>query len=365
MGPMGPKIAISYRRSDSQDITGRIFDRLSQHFGKDSVFRDIDNILPGIDFRVQISEALRATDVLLVVIGPKWFGHAEGEGARIDNAADPVRIEVETALQRDIPVIPVLVGTMTMPTTAQLPDSLKDFAYRHAVTIDGGRDFDHHLTGLIRALEKLLERKAGLAGPKQVSEEPATQTRQSSGVVPPASANTLAADVIKPSAAARQKETLHVSKESLLEQLQSRWRSDDRIARALGGALVSWGSIAQWVYFSWDFWGEYGYLLNFWGGIGIFNQILVVGWLSGLISVVAGVVILLQPRRYRSLYLAAATALAIFTAFDLLGWVVVAIFKYSPPYSSFIAFGGLMGMTSLALASICFGAARDLRAHRS
>src|ERR1700733_1119442 len=98
---MVPKIAISYRRSDSQDITGRIFDRLQQHFGKDSIFRDIDNIRPGIDFRVQISEALRTTDVLLVVVGPKWFGRAKGADSRIDNKADPVRIEVETALQRD------------------------------------------------------------------------------------------------------------------------------------------------------------------------------------------------------------------------------------------------------------------------
>ena len=60
-----PKIAISYRGSDSQDITGQICDRLSHSFG--AVFRDTDNIRPGVDFRVQIADALQTTDVLLLV----------------------------------------------------------------------------------------------------------------------------------------------------------------------------------------------------------------------------------------------------------------------------------------------------------
>lgn len=150
------KIAISYRRSDSQDITGRVFDRLVEHFGKDTVFRDIDNIRPGIDFRKQIADALRTAEVLIVVVGPRWLGRSKGGEVRMDNEADPVRIEVETALGRGIPVIPLLVGGSTMPTTPQLPGSLRDFAYRHAVTVDGGRDFDHHVAGLVRALDELL-----------------------------------------------------------------------------------------------------------------------------------------------------------------------------------------------------------------
>ncbi|HUD86964.1 MAG TPA: TIR domain-containing protein, partial [Xanthobacteraceae bacterium] len=150
------KIAISYRRSDSQDITGRIFDRLVQHYGKSTVFRDIDNIQPGIDFRIQIAEALRTTDVLLVIVGPRWFSRIKGIENRIDNEADPVRIEVEIALKREIPIIPVLVGGMRMPEVGQLPASLRDFSYRHAVTVDSARDFDYHVDGLIGALDRIL-----------------------------------------------------------------------------------------------------------------------------------------------------------------------------------------------------------------
>jgi hypothetical protein len=151
-----PKITISYRRADSQDITGRIFDRLVQRFGKESIFRDIDSIRPGIDFREQIEETLQTSDVLLAIVGPRWVGHARGAEARIDNDADFVRIEVAIALKRKIPVVPVLVGGTKMPTTRQLPDDLKSFAFRHAVTVDSDRDFDHHMNGLMRALDGLL-----------------------------------------------------------------------------------------------------------------------------------------------------------------------------------------------------------------
>jgi uncharacterized protein YecT (DUF1311 family) len=160
------KIAISYRRSDSQDITGRIFDRLAQQYGRDTVFRDIDSIRPGIDFRTQIADALTATDVLLVIVGPRWLGRGEGVASRMDNESDPVRVEVEMALKRDIPVIPVLVSGMKMPEAGQLPASLKDFAFRHAVEVDGRRDFDHHIDGLIRTLDQFFASK-GMALPGQ------------------------------------------------------------------------------------------------------------------------------------------------------------------------------------------------------
>jgi uncharacterized protein YecT (DUF1311 family) len=168
------KIAISYRRSDSQDITGRIFDRLVQHFGKDTVFRDIDSIQPGIDFRTQIAEALRTTDVLLVVVGSAWFGQGKDKANRINNEADPVRIEVETALKRDIPIVPILVGGTRMPESHELPQSLRDFAYRHAVTVDGGRDFDHHMEGLVRSLHRMLHvPQGGEAGTARAALSPA------------------------------------------------------------------------------------------------------------------------------------------------------------------------------------------------
>ena len=162
------KIAISYRRTDS-DVTGRIFDRFVQRYGKDSVFRDIDNIPFGIDFRKVVNDALRGTDVLIAIVGPNWRGTRKRGGARIDDANDLVRIEVETALQRNIPVIPALVGGAMMPKPTELPDGLRDFSFRNAAKIDSGRNFDTDIERLMRSMDRLLEGKTVETAPAETT----------------------------------------------------------------------------------------------------------------------------------------------------------------------------------------------------
>ena len=158
-----PHIIISYRRSDSDVISGRIRDRLAGHYGNDSVFMDIDSIPFGLDFREHIKNALLENDMLLAIIGPHWTSGGAAS-PRILEETDPVRIEVETALQRGIPVIPVLVGGATMPQPAELPDSLKNLAYRNAAEVDGGRDFHQHMDRLIRSMDRLLAGKSTSPG---------------------------------------------------------------------------------------------------------------------------------------------------------------------------------------------------------
>src|SRR5262249_52167157 len=150
------KITISYRRDDSMDITGRIFDRLTSRYGRETVFRDIDSIPPGLHFRKHIQSSIEDSDVLMVAVGPGWTGGSRHGHPRIHAETDYVRIEVETALNRHIPVIPLLVGGADMPQPSQLPENIREFAYRNAVQIDSGRDFDHHMNGLIRATDKIL-----------------------------------------------------------------------------------------------------------------------------------------------------------------------------------------------------------------
>src|SRR6516225_6982109 len=148
-----PRITISYRREDSLDITGRIFDRLAGHFGREAVFRDIDSIPLGADFRRHIERVLDESDIILAIVGPRWIGH---EYPRLASPADPVRFEIETALRKDKPLIPVLVSRAVMPHPDVLPDSLHDFAYRNAVQVDSGQDFDVHVGRLIRGMERIL-----------------------------------------------------------------------------------------------------------------------------------------------------------------------------------------------------------------
>jgi hypothetical protein len=152
------KIVLSYRRMDSDAIAGRIRDRLVIHFGDKAVFMDIDSIEAGKDFRSEIGAALKATDVLVAVIGPRWFGPSRA-APRLSQEDDPVRVELEIALREAIPVIPVLVGGAKMPAVPDLPASLAPLAFRNAIEVDTGRDFHAHVSRLIRSMEQIVVAK--------------------------------------------------------------------------------------------------------------------------------------------------------------------------------------------------------------
>ena len=150
-----PRIVSSYRRKDVPSITGRVFDRLVARYGKDSVLIDIAAIPPGMDFRDWIDQTLHDADVMLVMVGPKWLGPNRRGSARIQDPKDWPRIEVETALTKEIPIIPVLLGGAKRPTKDQLPRSLENFAFRHAAEVDEGQDFHQHVDRLVAAIDSI------------------------------------------------------------------------------------------------------------------------------------------------------------------------------------------------------------------
>ena len=160
-----PHITISYRRANSDAMAGRIRDRLADYYGPDSIFIDIDSIPVGVDFREQIKRELSKNDALLVLVGPKWRGAGKGGRARINDENDPVRVEVETALARGIPVVPILVNGATMPKPNELPESLRNFSFHNAATVDAGQDFHPHMERLIRSLDRVLGRESAPPAP--------------------------------------------------------------------------------------------------------------------------------------------------------------------------------------------------------
>jgi hypothetical protein len=149
-----PKIAISYRRDDTLPITGRIYDRLAARYGEANIFRDIDAQHAGVDFRRKIDRYFGACDVALAIIGPKWLGPKPDGSLRIRDAGDYVRYEIESGLKRDIPVIPILIDKTPMPAEADLPDTMKGFAYHEAVDVSSDADFKNHLSNLIQQLDR-------------------------------------------------------------------------------------------------------------------------------------------------------------------------------------------------------------------
>jgi len=149
-----PRIFISYRRDDSAYVAAMLHERLTRQFGSDRVFFDIDNIPLGVDFREHLGDAVGQCDVLLAVIGDEWLQiPKDGTVRRIDDPTDFVRIELEAALNRNVAVIPILVGRAKMPAETDLPASIRELAYRNGTEIRAGHDLQQHIERLVRALE--------------------------------------------------------------------------------------------------------------------------------------------------------------------------------------------------------------------
>jgi glycerophosphoryl diester phosphodiesterase len=131
------RVFISYRRQDTAWPARQLYDLLVAELGADRVFKDVDNIEPGDDFVERIQSAVGSCEVLLALIGPQWLTVTDATGARrIDDPEDFVRLEVETALNRDdVRVIPILVDNAKMPTPQELPRGLALLTRRQAVEI--------------------------------------------------------------------------------------------------------------------------------------------------------------------------------------------------------------------------------------
>jgi TIR domain len=150
-------IFISYRRSDSQDVTDRISERLSSINvgGSKRVFRDVENdIRPGDDFRTRLKQALGRCRICLVIIGNGWLEAKDSDGRRrLDDPTDYVRQEVETALLSDARVIPVLVQNATMPRANMLPESIRQLAFCEAIRVRPNPDFDRDFSNLAVSIQ--------------------------------------------------------------------------------------------------------------------------------------------------------------------------------------------------------------------
>jgi TIR domain len=146
------RIFLNYRRDDSRGDAGRLYDRLSQHFGRTNLFMDVDTIALGLDFVEAIQDAVGSCDVLLAVIGRLWLASTDKLGhRRLDDPKDFVRLEIMTALERKIRVIPVLVDGASMPRSTELPDVLQPLASLQALVV--GDRFHPDVDHLIKTLD--------------------------------------------------------------------------------------------------------------------------------------------------------------------------------------------------------------------
>jgi WD40 repeat protein len=153
---------LCYRRQDSTVQAGRIFDVLNARF-PDQVFQDVETIEIGVNWTDQLRESLLSADVLILVIGPEWQSMAMEHGPRINDPADYVHLEVRTALEHDLRIIPVLLQGAKMPQPGTLPPQLEGLLRRQAIPLHDGT-FETDMARLVASLERVRKEIAAVRG---------------------------------------------------------------------------------------------------------------------------------------------------------------------------------------------------------
>jgi hypothetical protein len=161
------RVFISYRRDDTKWVAGRLADSLTAYFGDKRVFRDIGDIPGGADFGQVIRGNLGMSDAAIVLIGPDWLKPADGSDgtSRLHDPDDWVAHEVGAAMEKGIPVFPVLVDGTPMPRAAELPDHLRALTRYNAITLSDDRwDADVNRLARIVSLDIPSENERKLHG---------------------------------------------------------------------------------------------------------------------------------------------------------------------------------------------------------
>lgn len=170
---MNPKIFISYRRKDSQDISRSIFDYLVGSFGKEAVFLDTDSIRPGQLFPDRLKNELMNATVILYIIGDRWASLTGDDGkSRLSDPNDWVRQELEIGLEQkqkkgdELNIIPVWVGEDKVQLDPnQLPESIRDICRYNFYELRRGMHYAHDLKELA---DHILERNTSLVRLKEI-----------------------------------------------------------------------------------------------------------------------------------------------------------------------------------------------------
>jgi hypothetical protein len=136
INPARTSVFISYRRQDTAAAAEHLHASLGQYLGPERIFRDVATIEPGENFPDVIEQAIRASSVVLALIGPRWLEIVGPKGRpRLEDPKDYVRLELESALHNKVTVIPVLVDGATMPTGGKLPAALANLEKQNAYSL--------------------------------------------------------------------------------------------------------------------------------------------------------------------------------------------------------------------------------------
>lgn len=89
------RVFLSYRRIDAAVAADNIYRYLCRRFGVDQIFKDVNSIPLGVDFRDHLAMELQSCNVFISIIGENWLNAQDADGKRrLDDPTDFVRIEI-------------------------------------------------------------------------------------------------------------------------------------------------------------------------------------------------------------------------------------------------------------------------------
>lgn len=145
-----PRVFLSYMPTDSPTFAGRIHDRLSLRFGENNLIKDVETNSLGMDFHQAIENEVNNSDVMLIVMGKNWANYST-----LEDTNNPIRLQLDAGLKRDnYLMIPLLVEGATMPTSDQLPESLRGLLQRRSAVIRDEPHFTNDTAWIANQIEQ-------------------------------------------------------------------------------------------------------------------------------------------------------------------------------------------------------------------
>ena len=171
-------VFVSYRRRDSAEMAKRIATAVDEALPNVDLFLDTQRIDPGDPWPLRLKQGLENSWVLLAVIGPNWAASLESSSSSAPVRArrrlrprrrskkaqrdaptiDYVQMEIEWMLERQMPVLPVLVDGASMPDQTAVPATMAELCRRQALSLrpDALSDDFESLAQRVRQLLKEL-----------------------------------------------------------------------------------------------------------------------------------------------------------------------------------------------------------------
>ncbi|PJF26896.1 MAG: hypothetical protein CUN52_15235, partial [Phototrophicales bacterium] len=148
---------VNYRRADDKVFVELLRTHFMFRYGQDNVFMDFDTIPPFADFAEFIKDRVRASDVLVMIIGKNWLKLLKEKESK--GEPDYVRMELEEALKHNIPIAPILIQGAQLPDKNDVPVSLQPIWSLNIPAISEGRDLLNNIGYIMQGFERAVREK--------------------------------------------------------------------------------------------------------------------------------------------------------------------------------------------------------------